>query len=144
MRRLLIALLLSSVTLSACGQTGPTAVDAVQNYVSALAEGNFASACTGLDQHAKASLRTVMRSQQSCAVLLSRCFPNRSTVLKQDQTQLLYGTVQMNLHGARGYALTGGTEVAKEVKKVNLTSVKGEWKLDSYGRERCVRSTHRR
>ena len=144
MRRLLIILVLVAAAVSGCGQGGPTAVDAVQNYVSALAEGNFASACAGLDEHAQASLMRFMRSQKSCATLLPRCFPSRTTVLSQDQTQLLYGTVQINLHGTRGSALTAGTVVAKEVKEVNLISVKGLWELDSYGKERCVRPGHRR
>jgi hypothetical protein len=145
MRRTLVTVLLAAATLSACGQGGPTAVDAVQNYVSALAEGNFGSACAGLDQHAQASLMSFMRSRQSCAALLPRCFPDQSTILKQDQTQLLYGTVQINTHGSRGYALTGGTLVAKEVKEVDLISVKGLWELNSYGKERCVRpGRHRR
>jgi hypothetical protein len=144
MRRALVALLLAAATVSACGQTGPTAVDAIQNYIGAVAEGNFASACGELDARAQHSLMRFMRSHQSCPVLLARCFPNRATLLRKDQTQLLYATVQINLHGSRGEALTGGTQVAKSVKEVGVISRRGQWKLDSYGKERCARPTRRR
>jgi hypothetical protein len=144
MRRVLITLLVAGVVLAGCGQTGPGPVDAVQSYISSLAEGNFAGACDALDNHARASLASFMRSQRDCAALLARCFPSQSTLLSKDQTQLLYGTVSINLHGSRGTALTGGTQVAKEVKEVNLSSIKGQWVVDSYGKERCVRPRHRR
>lgn len=144
MRRLLITLLLAAGVLAGCGQTGPGPVDAVESYVGAVAEGNFSSACGVLDHHARATLVTLMRSQQSCAVLLARCFPNQTSQLQKDQTQLLYATVSISLHGARGTALTGNTEVAQKVKEVNLVSIKGQWELDSYGKERCLRPRHRR
>jgi hypothetical protein len=143
MRRLTITLLLAAV-LAGCGQTGPGPIDAVQNYVGAVAEGNFAGACGVLDTHAQTSLASFMRSQAGCATLLARCFPSVTTLLSKDQTQLLYGTVQINLHRSRGTALTGGTEVAKAINEVNLVSIKGQWILDSYGKEHCRRPSRRR
>lgn len=144
MRRLLIIVVLAACAVSACGQGGPTAVDAVQNYVSAVAEGNFGSACAELDHHAQAALASFMRSPKSCAALLARCFPSQATQIAKDQTQLLYATVQINLHGSKGDALTGGTTVAKAVKEVGVISRKGQWELDSYGKERCARPKRRR
>jgi hypothetical protein len=144
MCRSLIIVLLAAAVVGGCGQTGPGPVDAVDNYVGALAEGNFAGACSALDSHAQAALASFMRSGRGCATLLARCFPFVSTQLTKDQTQLLYGTVDINLHGRHGTALTGGTEVAKAVNEVNLIEIKGQWELDSYGKERCRRPSHRR
>ncbi|HTX33141.1 MAG TPA: lipoprotein [Solirubrobacteraceae bacterium] len=140
----MVIVILAAALLGGCGQTGPGPIDAVDNYVGSVAEGDFTDACAALDNHAQAELAHYMRSGGGCAALLARCFPDVSTLLSQDQTQLLYGTVQISLHGRRGTALTGGTLVAKAVKEVNLIESMGQWELDSYGKEHCRRPTHRR
>jgi Prokaryotic lipoprotein-attachment site len=144
MRRSLVTLILAAALLAGCGQTGPGPIDAVDNYVGSVAEGDFTDACAALDSHAQTELARFMRSRGGCATLLARCFPDVSTLLSQDQTQLLYGTVQISLHGRRGTALTGGTQVAKAVHEVNLIESMGQWELDSYGKERCRRPSRRR
>jgi hypothetical protein len=57
----------------------------------------------------------------------------------------LYANVQIvNLRAARADALTGGTEVAKAIREVSLVKRRGQWKLDSYGKERCQRPGRKR
>jgi hypothetical protein len=118
-------------------------VDVVQSYISSIAEGNFTGACSQLDAHARSALGKASGSARPCRVLLARCFPDQATKLKSDQTQLLYATVDISTHGSRATAVTGNTQVAKAVKVVSLIQQHGQWKLDSYGKERCRRAVRR-
>jgi hypothetical protein len=143
-RARLLILVLTAAALAGCGQTPPGPVDVVQGYISSIAEGNFAGACSQLDAHARSALRRASASARPCASLLARCFPNQATRLNSDQTQLLYATVDITTHGSRARAVTGNTQVAKAVKVVSLTQRHDKWKLDSYGKERCRRAGRRR
>jgi predicted small secreted protein len=143
-RLLILILVLSAVALAGCGQTPPGPVDVVQSYISSIAEGNFNGACSQLDAHARSALRRAAHSARPCSLLLAGCFPNQATKLKSDQTQLLYATVDISTHGSRADAVTGNTQVAKAVKTVSLIQKQGQWKLDSYGKERCRRAVRRR
>lgn len=131
--------------VSGCGQGGTPPNTAVENYVSALAEGNFSRACSMLPSAARSSLAGSIRAHTSCVAALKRCVPGQSTNASQDQTQLLYANVQTTITGSSAVADVSGTPVARAVKRVDLTKVGDNWTLASYGDglKRCALTSHR-
>ena len=96
------------------------------------------------------ALEALLRSKHarvSCAKLFRRCLPNRSIVLKSDQTQLLYANINVSLsdHGNVANADTSATPVATELKHVTLKHERGVWKFTGFGQalELCRLTAHR-
>ena len=129
-----VGTLLVVAWVAGCGGSGPVPSDPVQNYLSALAEGNYGGACTQLDSRARASLLGLQGTRSSCTKVFTRCLPNSAIAPKKDQSQLLYATVAVNQNGPKADAIVSGTAVARAVKEVTLAEESGTWKLTSYGR----------
>jgi hypothetical protein len=138
-RRTLVLVLVLGLAVAAAGcgtpPPGPAAIG--QNYVNAIAAGNYAGACAILSAGAQRGLRAAMRSSAGCAALLARCLPTQETNLKRDQVQLFYSSVQQRIVGPRATVSTSGTSVADRVKQLSLVRRRGIWELTSYGEERC-------
>jgi hypothetical protein len=142
LRRLAIAFACAAA-LAGCGQSQPSPGEIAQNYVNAIAEGNYSSACGVLDGRARQALKHSMRSQAGCAKLLARCLPTNASVLQNDQAQLFYSNVEISTDGPNAKVRTSGTAVANRIHEVTLAKEQGGWILTSYGKVRC-RMRHRR
>jgi hypothetical protein len=129
-----LVVLIAAVLLAGCGDSGPTPIDSVQNYLSDLGEGNYSGACAQLDHQARDSLLRLQRRHANCTRVFVHCLPDDVLSLKKDQSQLLFATVQINKTGNTADALVSGTAVARAVKEVGLAERNGTWKLTSYGR----------
>jgi hypothetical protein len=125
--------------IAGCGESPTPPSEAVQNYLSALGAGNYTNACSLLDSQARQSLVTAMRVRTNCPGVFRRCLPNRPTRLKQDQTQLLYANIDVNVSGSDATATVSGTAVARELKHVALRNERTGWKVTGFGQaiERC-------
>lgn len=136
-----------TLAISACGESPNPPIAFVQSYLNALGAGDYAAACGMLDGQALAALKQVKHVRTSCATLFRRCLPNRSVVLKSDQTQLLYADINVTLsdNGKVANADTSATRVATELKHVTLKHERGVWKFTGFGRaiEACRASAHR-
>ncbi len=132
--------------VSGCGDAPNPPVAIVQNYLNALGGGEYASACDMLDGQALQALTRKKHVSMSCVKLLSRCLPNRSLVLKRDQTQLLYANINVSLsdNGTVANADTSATPVATELKHVTLKHEHGVWKFTGFGQaiEACRPAAH--
>jgi hypothetical protein len=115
--------------LAGCGAGTTPPNQVADNYVSALAEGDYSIACAMLPSSAHASLARA----GGCVAALKRCVPAQPTNTSQDQTQLLYADVQANVTGSTAVADLSGTTVAKAVKRVTLVERNGAWSMTSYG-----------
>jgi hypothetical protein len=133
--------------LSGCGTAPNPPIAIVQNYLNALGGGEYATACAMADSHALEALLRSKHARMSCAKVFSRCLPNRSIVLKSDQTQLLYANINVSLSdkGKVANADTSATPVATELKHVTLKHEHGVWKFTGFGKaiELCRLTAHR-
>jgi hypothetical protein len=102
-------------------------------YVYALAEGDYTSACALLDPRTRESLVRAMGSRVKCPRLFARCLRNRAARPTRDQSQLLYATVQVRMEGAKADSRLSGTPVARATREMTLANERGAWKLTSYG-----------
>jgi hypothetical protein len=136
LRRLAITLGLAAF-LASCGQSQPSPGEIAQNYVNAVAEGNYAGACALLDGRAREALHTSTRSRAGCAALLARCLPTNASVLQKDQAQLFYANVEVTTDGPRAAVRTSGTAVARRIREVTLAKERGHWQLTTYGEVKC-------
>lgn len=136
-----------AAVVSGCGDTPNPPIAIVQNYLNALGGGYFATACGMADTHALDGLMRSKHAHGGCAKLFKRCLPNRSIVLKSDQTQLLYANINVSLsdNGKVANADTSATPVATELKHVTLKHEHGVWKFTGFGRaiERCQLTAHK-
>jgi hypothetical protein len=132
--------------LSGCGDAPNPPIAIVQNYLNALGGGEYATACGMLDGQALQALTRKKHVRISCVKLFSRCLPNRSIVLKSDQTQLLYASINVSLsdNGKVANADTSATPVATELQHVTLEHEHGIWKFTAFGRaiEACRPAAH--
>lgn len=131
--------------LAGCGNTNVmTPVEVAQNYVFAVAEGNYPGACALLESGTRTRLTSGMRS--SCPRLFARCLPNASTTLSHDQAQLLYANADLRVSGRRAVVRLSGPAVARATKAVTLVNQHARWRLTSPGRAitRCVSRLERR
>lgn len=126
------ALVLAGYT-AGCGESASPAVDAVQSYMSALGEGDYASACSLIDNRTKQSLLRHLPPRTTCPSVFRHCLPNRTTILNKDQTQLLYANIDISVEGSKAKAAMGGTAVGKALKHVTLSDERGVWRLTSFG-----------
>ena len=137
----------AAVLLSACGEAPNPPVAIVQNYLNALGGGEYNTACGMVDGQALDALMRTKHVHVSCATLLRRCLPNRSLVLKSDQTQLLYANINVTLSdkGTVADADTSATTVATELKHVTLRHEHGVWKVTGFGQaiEACRPAAHK-
>ena len=137
-----------AAVLSGCGESPNPPIAIVQNYLNALGGGEYATACGMADSDALAALLRSKHARVSCAKLFRRCLPNRSIVLKSDQTQLLYANINVSMsdHGKVANADTAATPVAKELKHVTLKHEHGIWKFTEFGQaiNRCRLTAHHR
>jgi hypothetical protein len=141
----LLAALAVSACLAACGQGGPTALDAANNYMYALSEGNYAGACALVAPGTQEALEPAHRRHTSCAELIEHCLPNSVTKAIHDQTQLLFATVQLTHDRGGWQAFVSGTPVAKAIRKFTVNEERGRWEVTSPGHaiSRCrLKSPH--
>jgi hypothetical protein len=136
LRRIAITLAFAALAVG-CGQPPPSPGEIAQNYVTAIAEGDYAGACGALDAHALEALHASMRSRAGCATLLARCLPTNPSVLQKDQAQLFYANVEITTVGPNATVTTSGTAVARKIHEVRLAKERGHWQLTSYGEVRC-------
>jgi hypothetical protein len=122
-----------SACVAACGQGGPTASDAVNNYMYALAEGNYAGACKLLAPGAREALKRSHGRRTSCEKLIARCLPNQVTRASHDQSQLLYATVLLTHDRGVMRASVSGTAAARATRQVTVAQRRGQWELTSPG-----------
>jgi hypothetical protein len=132
--------LLLAACVAGCGSSPPSPGEIAQNYIAAIAEGSYSSACAMLDGAARTSLRRSTGSSGRCPILLARCLPTHATVLRRDQVQLFYANVEPTIMGSRAVVKTSGTAVANRIKTLTFTKTRDGWTLSSYGRVRCPRS----
>jgi hypothetical protein len=137
-----------AVLLSGCGTAPNPPIAIVQTYLNALGGGEYPAACSMVDSQALESLIRSKHVRISCAALFRRCLPNKSIVLKSDQTQLLYANinVSMSQNGKVANADTSATPVATELRHVTLKHEHGVWKFTGFGRaiEACHAAAHKR
>ncbi len=120
--------------LVGCGDTPPNAADIVQNYESALAEGNYSGACGYLDPRTQAALAHRVSPTATCPQAIARCLPYKATIPKQDQSQLFYANVLATEHGSRASVSLNGNVVADTIREVSLSNERRRgWTLTSYG-----------
>ncbi len=130
----------AAALIAGCGVAAPSPAElvtnSVQSYMNALASGYYVSACAQLDTHTRDSLG----GAHGCKAALSKCLPYNAAVLKRDQSQLLYATVEVTLAHKQARAAVSGTTVAKALKEVTLAKETHGWVLTSYGQglTRCV------
>jgi hypothetical protein len=132
--------------ISGCGDAPNPPIAIVQSYLNALGGGEYTTACGMVDDQALAALRRAKHAHIGCANLFKRCLPNRSVVLKKDQTQLLYANINVSLsdNGKIANADTSATPVATELKHVALRHEHGVWKFTGFGQaiEACRPAAH--
>ncbi len=123
--------------LAGCGVYPPSPAElvtnSVQRYMNALAAGYYTKACGSLDSRARAELSGPAGSRATCKAVLARCLPYNANLLKRDQSQLLYATVEVQIAHQNARASVSGTEVARALKEVTLAKERGNWVLTSYG-----------
>lgn len=123
-----------AVCLAGCGGSGqPPVYSNTYGYLTDLANGNFTGACSLLDGHARSALERSAGHRVSCTRAFALCLPSRAQVATQDQSQLLYATVVLNVHGSKAVAELKGTPVADALRHLTLAKERGLWKLSSYG-----------
>ena len=133
LRRLIAALAVAAL-LVGCGEAkSPPDLVAVNSYLNALAEGNYSNACSLLEPGAEAALIKSTGKRVSCPNAFHRCLPDSALIPKQDQSQLLYATVDLTVTGKRASATVAGNPVARAVQRVTLAKHGQLWKLSSYG-----------
>jgi hypothetical protein len=139
--RTLLAIALAAMAIGAggCGSTNPVPGDAVQSYLSDLAEGNYTAACGMLSDSARSALVTAKHSRHGCPAIYRHCLPSDPAALRRDQTQLLFDSMQSFITGQHARALVGGTAVAREIRRVTLVRHRYRWLLVYPGRalQRC-------
>ncbi len=139
--------LAAAILLSGCGESPNPPSTFVQNYLNALGGGEYNTACAMVDGQALAALTRAKHVHISCQTLFKRCLPNRSIVLKSDQTQLLYANINVSLsdNGKVANADTSATQVATELKHVTLKHENGTWKFTALGQaiEACRPTAHK-
>ena len=135
----ILAALAVSACLAACGQGGVTASDVVNNYMYALAEGNYAGACALPAPGTRDVLQRSHGGRMSCEKLVARCLPNQVTRASHDQSQLLYATVLLTHYRGGMQASVSGTAVAKVTRTVTVDQHRGRWEPTAPGKaiSRC-------
>jgi hypothetical protein len=132
--------------LAGCGNSSVLSpVEVTQNYVYAIAEGNYSGACALLDPHTRETLVSWAGADVSCPRLFARCLRSTSTVLRHDQAQLLYANVDLQVSGSRADVRLSGTAVARAAREVTLVERHTQWRLTSPGRAitRCAHNWRR-
>lgn len=124
----LVALVLA-VALSGCGSSAPAPEDAVQTYLSDLAEGNYSAACGMLSGDARSALIATHGGHHQCEAIYRQCLPSDPATLKRDQTQLVFDDIQTFITGAHARSIVHGTAVAREIKRVTLLRHRYRWFL---------------
>jgi len=118
---------------AACGSTVHCCYQVVNNYLNMLAEGDYPDACRMLTPQARAQMAVSTGVHASCPTILTRCLPSHALVLKEDQSQLFYATVQVTTQGSTARAAVSGTAVANVLREVTLQQTRTGWQLTSSG-----------
>jgi hypothetical protein len=127
-----------------CGTFPASPQQVAQNYVSQIADGNFSGACALLDAQARTALVHNLGPGRGCGAVLARCLPSSASVLKRNQTQLLFTDVQGTVTAGAAVLTVSGTAVAREIGQLTLRKLRaGGWQLTSYGRALKSCSTRR-
>lgn len=120
--------------VAGCGeQSLPPATLAAQSYLSALAEGNYGSACALIDPRTRRRVARSLGRRVGCPGVFHRCLPDEAQIPQHDQSQLLFADVQVAIHGRRAVAAVSGTAVARALRQVTLAKEGRRWRLTSYG-----------
>ena len=126
--------LASLACLTGCGASQtPGDVSAVQTYLTRLADGQYGAACDSLAASTRRSLGHLTGARGDCAAIYTRCLPYRALRLGQDQSQLLFATVEVTRHGSTADAGVSGTATARAIRRVTLAEQDGRWQLTSPG-----------
>jgi hypothetical protein len=131
--------------VAACGNANVvTPSEITQNYVDAIAEGNYPGACGLLAARTRAATVASARTHEDCAALLGRCLPSKIRVSAADQSQLLYVTIDLQTSGRNAQGTLSGLPVARAIKRVTLVRQRGRWRLTTPGQAvtRCVHRLH--
>jgi hypothetical protein len=131
--------------LAGCGNANVvTPSDVTQNYVDAIAEGNYPGACKLLAAPTRAALVATARTHEGCTALLGRCLPSKIRVSAADQSQLLYVNIDIQTSGPMAQGTLSGLPVARAIKRVTLVRQRGRWRLTTPGQAvtRCVHRLH--
>jgi len=139
-RRLIVGVLLGCC-VSACGEsTVITPNEVAQNYVAAIAEGNFVGACAMIEPHARADLLAATKTRISCPALFARCLPVSSQAASGDQSQLFYANVLLATSGDRAQATLSRTPAADAARRVSMLDTRKGWVLTTPGHAvtRCI------
>ena len=141
-----VAVLALGAAVAGCGSANVVSpVDVAQKYAYAIGTGNDASACTLLDPQARDAMVASTGAHATCAGLMGRCLPARSTVTSADKLQLLYVNVDLRTRGSHAVAVLSGLPVARAIGRVTMVQHRGRWRLTTPGRgiSRCVRRLRR-
>ena len=124
-----------AMCLVGCGTSTPSPGEVTQNYLSTIAEGDYASSCAELGARARQSLVKRTDSHATCSETFALCLPNEAAKLKHDQTQLFYVNELVSITGSSSDVHVSGTKVANEVREVTLVKKRGVWRLTSPGKK---------
>ncbi len=124
-----VALVVLAIGVGGCGSSSPVPEDAVQTYLSDLADGNYTAACGMLSEGARSALIAAKGGRHPCQVIYRHCLPSDPQALRRDQTQLLFDSVQSFIRGSHARAVVKGTAVAREVRRVTLVRHRYRWLL---------------
>ncbi len=124
---------LAPICLAACGSTAPTSYQVVNDYLNTLAEGDYPDACGMLSAQARGAMSASTGVHGSCTTVFKRCLPSHALILKEDQSQLFYATVQVTSQGSTARAALSGTAVANALREVTLEKTRNGWTLTSSG-----------
>lgn len=136
-----VAIVILGVCVVGCGNSALSPAEVAQNYVYEVAAGNYSAACALLEPPIRRALVSATGARVGCPGLFRRCLPQGTTVLRRDQTQLLYANTDLQIHGSRADVGLSGIAAARATKEVTLVDHRSRWRLTSPGRaiEQCVR-----
>jgi hypothetical protein len=144
-----LALTLVALGLAGCGgSSAPTPGDIAQNYMTAIGQVNYASACAMLTGPARHALSASVAPHRGCVAIFKRCIHVNPLALKRDQQQLLFAEVLPTITGRHASVAVGGTAVARELKRLTMLHTKKGWQITGPGRDlsrcRALRRRHSR
>lgn len=130
---------MAAAGLAGCGSSAPQPGDIAENYMSAVAVGNYSGACSMLTPRARAALVSAKARRHSCEFVFRHCIHIDTLALKRDQTQLLFADIEPVIHGAHSSVAVSGTAVAHELRRLTMVRVRGSWRIVGAGRalSRC-------
>lgn len=140
-----LALALMATGLTGCGgSSAPTPGDIAQNYMTAIGQVNYASACGMITRPARHALSASVAPRHGCVAIFKRCIHVNPLALKRDQQQLLFAEVLPTISGRHASVSVGGTAVARELRRLTLLRTRKGWQITGPGQalSRCRARRH--